>query len=154
MSKKKAKFACGTISQIRSAFKELLKPCGRKQELTYNFTFDENVKRNLVNESYYIRIGDTVEIGREPQALEIRTRVEVCLFYQCGKLEVDTQERALIEGEGVLVHIMNPENRPACFVDIDFDRMFIRELGPDNDLILKVCLEFEVRQCIIIDAVI
>lgn len=154
MSKRKAKFACGTISQIREAFKELLKPCERKQELPYNFTFDENVKRNLVNESYYIRIGDTFQIGREPNLLEVRTDVEVCLYYQCGKLEVDTQERALIEGEGVLVHIMNPKNRPACFVDITFDRMSIEELTPDNDLILKICLDFEVRQCIRIDAVI
>ena len=151
MAKRRAKFSCGTISQIRSAFKNLLKPCGRKKELPYNFTFDDQLKRTVVNDSFYVRIGDSFTRNQEGLCLEVSTSVEVCLYYQCGKLEVDTQERALIEGEGFLAHVLDPSNRPACFSHIVFNRMFMQPCE-GNEYIVKICLDFDVRQTLRIDA--
>ena len=154
MSKRPAKYSCGTVSQIRDAFRELLKPCGRKSELIYNFTFDDKVKRTQVNESYYIRINDVTTINVDGLCLDLETGVEVCLYYQCGKLEVDAQERALLEGEGFLVHAIHPRNRPICFNYLRFNRMFTEPVSTLNECIVKVCLDFTVRQTIIIDAIV
>lgn len=151
---KPAKYPCGTISQIKQAFKDLLKVCGRKNELPHNFEFDEHLKRSLVNESYYIRINDVTALNRDGLCLELSTNVEICLYYQCGKLEVETQERALLEGEGFLVHVLDFKNLPGCFQYINFNRMFTEPATANNCYIVKVCLDFDVRQTIRLDAIV
>lgn len=151
MSKRPSKFSCGTISQIRSEFSRLLKECGRKKELPYNFTFDESLKRTEVNQSYYIMINDVRPRNREGCFVEVETNLELCLYYQCGKLEKDTQERALVEGEGFAMYILNDINRPACFQYIRWNRLNLEPVSSDNEYIIKVCLDFDVKQTLRID---
>jgi len=145
------KFGCGTFSQIRESISSLIEPCGRKRELPYNFSFDDRLKRSQVNDSYYIRLGVVSSNGREGNCLRVSTDVELCLYHMAGKLEVDTQERALIEGEGILTVLLDESLRPECFTNIRFDRMFLESI-PGNDYIVKICIGMTISQAILLNA--
>lgn len=136
-----SKFSCGTISQIRPFFSDVMKQCKPKEHLGI---FDlENIPSHQVEDIFFIEFGDVEGIAQN-QCNEIEVEVIVNCLKCVGIEECNAKEEALIEGEGIISLFANPENKTnnGCINNIIFNRMECKPYDEENKNIIVISVEF------------